>query len=324
MNPVHDLNYRCREFDVTTISEALTAYRICAQAEGRSPRTIEWITSSMRYFSDFLSTDRDVSSINANDLRSFIIYLQQRKKYQKHPYNHAQEDRISPQSIETYCRAVRAFFGFLKREELITRNLMEKVKIPKVPKKIVPTFSDKDLETMLLKINTKSGLGFRDYVIMLVLIDTAARVSEIANLKLEDVNLENGYLRVMGKGGKERYIPIGRKVCKALLKYKLKYRAELATNDNFFVTADGRPLSIGRIERICQHYGQKAGLSRCYPHKLRHTSSVLYLRNGGDPFSLQKKLGHTSLQMTRYYCDLADSDVRAQHLRFGVADKLKI
>ena len=309
---------------MTTISEALTAYRICAQAEGRSPRTIEWITSGMRYFSDFLGTDRNVSSINANDLRSFIIYLQERKKYKKHPYNHVQDNLISPQSIETYCRAIRAFFGFLKREELITRNPMEKVKIPKVPKKVVPTFSDKNLEAMLSKINTKSGLGLRDYVIMLVLVDTAARVSEIATLKMEDVNLENGYLRVMGKGGKERDIPIGRKVSKSLMKYKLKYRAELATTDNFFITRQGRPLSIGRIERICKHYGQKAGLSRCYPHKLRHTSSVLYLRNGGDPFSLQKKLGHTSLQMTRYYCDLADSDVRAQHLRFGVADKLRI
>ena len=87
---------------MTKISEALTAYRICAQADGRSLRTIEWITSSMRYFSDFLSVDRDISSINANDLRSFIIYLQKRKKYLKHPYNHAQDDRISPQSIETY------------------------------------------------------------------------------------------------------------------------------------------------------------------------------------------------------------------------------
>jgi len=67
-----------------------------------------------------------------------------------------------------------------------------------------------------------------------------------------------------------------------------------------------------------------AGLERYYPHKLRHTSSVIYLRNGGDPFSLQKKLGHSSLQMTRHYCELADADVRAAHLKFGVADRLSI
>jgi len=309
---------------MTTLSDALVAYRICAQAEGRSPRTIEWITSSVRYFSEFLGGDPELSNITQHDLRRFIIALQNCFKYRKHPYNKSTQEKLSLRSIETYCRGIRAFFGFLSREELTDTNPMEKVKLPKVPSKVTPTFSTKEVERLLAQPDRTKKHGFRDYTIMLVLVDTGARVSEIANLTVNDADIENGHLRVTGKGGKERHIPFGYKVAKALLKYKLKYRGEPAGNDRFFLSNGGRPISVGRIERVCRRYGEMAGLERCYPHKLRHTSSVIYLRNGGDPFSLQKKLGHSSLQMTRHYCELADADVRAAHLKFGVADRLSI
>ena len=104
---------------MTTISEALAAYHICARAEGRSPKTIQWITASVGYFIEFLGADQEITSIAANDLRRFIIALQTTKKYRKHPYSKLQQDKLSPQSIETYARAIRAFFGYLHREELI-------------------------------------------------------------------------------------------------------------------------------------------------------------------------------------------------------------
>lgn len=108
------------------------------------------------------------------------------------------------------------------------------------------------------------------------------------------------------------------------MKYQLRYRPEPVSTDNFWLKRDGQPLPGGRIEKLVSMYGKKAGLKRCYPHKLRHTSSVMYLRNGGDVFSLQRKLGHRSLLMTRRYSNLADSDVRDKHLKYGVADRLKI
>jgi site-specific recombinase XerD len=308
---------------LATLSDALTAYCICARAEGKSPKTVSWITSSVGYFSEFLGGNQGLQDIAADDLRRFIIALQQSHKYRKHPYNRPQAEKLSPQSIETYARAIRAFFGYLHREGLIERSPMEKVKMPKVPRKVVPTFSQKEVERLLSQPDKHTATGFRDYALLLTFIDTAARVSEVAGLKVDDADLENGYLKVMGKGGKERYIPFGQKVAKALLKYRLR-RPETVTTDRFFLTVDGRPLSTGRMEKIIGKYGMKAGLKDCYPHKLRHTSAVLYLRNGGDPFSLQKKLGHSSLAMTRHYSNLADSDVRAQHLRFGVVDRLPI
>jgi integrase/recombinase XerD len=309
---------------MATLDDALAAYRICAQAEGKSPKTVRWIMSSVTYFKDFLGPDgQDIDSITGNDLRRFIIELQQRPKFLKHPYTKTQPAKLTDQTIQTYARAIRAFFGYLHREEMIDRNPMLKVKMPRVTKKVVPTFSDKEIERLLTQPNKKTDRGFRDYALMLTLVDTAARLSEVANPSIDDVDIENGYLRVLGKGGKERYIPFGYKVAKALLKYKLKHRPTPVGTDRFWLTVNGAPLTAERIEKIVKEYGRKAGLKRCYPHKLRHSSSVLYLRNGGDPFSLQKKLGHSSLQMTRHYANLADSDVRAQHLKYGVADRLK-
>ena len=237
---------------MTTISDGLAAYRIFAQAEGKSPRTVRWTETSVSYFRAFLGDQQDVSKIGGDDLRRFIIALREWHKFASHPFTRPMEATISLQSIETYARAVRAFFGFLHREGFIKKNPMQQVKMPKVPYKVVPTFSGHDVEKLLCQPNKQSNRGFRDYAIILTLVDTAAR-----------------------------------------------------------------------MEKVISAYGKSAGMKRCYPHKLRHTSAVLYLRNDGDPFSLQKKLGHTSLAMTRHYSNLADSDVRAQHLRFGVADRLK-
>jgi integrase/recombinase XerD len=308
-----------------TLSDALTAYRTYARAEGKSEKTVRWVTQSVGYFGDFLGPDQqDIASISGNDLRRFIIGLQGKQKFAKHPFNKPQQTKVSAQSIETYCRGIRAFFGFLQREGFIDSNPMAKVKMPKVPEVVVPTFTEKEIEKLLAQPNKNSNEGFRDYAILLCLIDTGARLSELANLKTTNIDYEQNYFRVMGKGSRERFVPFGRRVAKALMRYQLKHRPEPVGTDNFWLRHDGQALPPSRIEKLVTMYGKRAGLQRCYAHKIRHTSSVMYLRNGGDVFSLQKKLGHRSLVMTRRYSNLADSDVRDKHLKYGVADRLRI
>jgi site-specific recombinase XerD len=288
-----------------------------------SPKSIEGRAKCVGYFASFLGRDPELSEIGANDLRRFILALQESPKYQKHPYKPHYREKISPTSIATYTREIKAFFSYLAREELIDRNPMEGVKVPKAPQKVVRTLDEKEVAKLLSQPDKYFDRGFRDYTLMLIFYDTGVRLSELANLREGDVDFENGYLRVVGKGNKERYVPFGQKVAKALLKYKVKHRPQPLATDRFFLTVDGRPLEAGRIEKIISEHARKAGI-RCYPHKLRHTSSVAYLRNGGDPFTLQKKLGHASLTMTRHYVNLADADVRAQHLRYSPADRLGV
>ena len=308
-----------------TLQDALIAYKTYAMAEGKSPKTVTWVASSVGYFADFLGSEQqDIYTITGNDLRRFIIALQGKSKFANHPYNKPQKAKLSSQSIETYCRAIKAFFSFLKREDFIDNNAMAKVKMPKVPEVVIPTFSEKEVERLLVQADKGSNEGFRDYCLLLIFIDTGIRLSELANLKTDDIDYEQNMFRVMGKGLRERFVPFGRRVAKAIMRYQLKCRPEPVGTDNFWLRRDGQPLLPGRIQKLISVYGKKAGLKRCYAHKLRHTSSVMYLRNGGDVFSLQKKLGHRSLVMTRHYSNLADSDVRAQHMRYGVADRLKI
>jgi len=308
-----------------TLQDALVAYKTYARAEGKSPKTVTWVSSSVGYFADFLGPEQqDIGAITGNDLRRFIIALQNKPKFANHPYNKPQLAKLSVQSIETYCRAIKSFFGFLQREGFITKNLIANVKMPKVPETLVPTFSEKEIEKLLSQPDKDSAEGFRDYCLLLTLVDTGIRLSELANLKADDIDYDQNLLKVMGKGSRERFVPFGHRVAKPLMKYKIKCRPEPFGTENFWLRRDGQPLLPKRIEKLVSAYGKKAGLKRCYAHKLRHTSSVMYLRNSGDVFSLQKKLGHRSLVMTRHYSNLADSDVRTQHLRYGVADRLKL
>jgi hypothetical protein len=155
-----------------TISEGLQAYRIYAQAAGHSKRTIGWIESSMRYFAEFLGDKQDISQITANDLRRFIIAWGQRPKFARHPFNRPQNECVSPTSVQTYARGIRAFFGHLASEDLLPINPMQKVKTPKVPTKAVPTFNADEVERLLRCPNRNTPTGFRDYALQLTFIDT--------------------------------------------------------------------------------------------------------------------------------------------------------
>jgi site-specific recombinase XerD len=158
-------------------------------------------------------------------------------------------------------------------------------------------------------IDTKSPTGFRDWTIILTLLDTGIRVSELTELKLENVNLAQRCLKIRGKGNKERIVPIGISVQRAIAKYTNKYRPSptYPLSGNLFLKRDGMPLTPNRIESIIKRYASKAGIQgvRSSPHTFRHTFATTYLRNGGDVFTLQLILGHETLYMVRNYVNLA-------------------
>jgi site-specific recombinase XerD len=145
---------------------------------------------------------------------------------------------------------------------------------------------------------------------------------------MDDLWLDQGLLKVLGKGGKERLIPIGREVQRVLWRYVYRHRARprMEKRDFLFITRDGDQVTKSRLEILMKKYGQKAGITgvRCSPHTLRHTAAITFLRNGGDVFSLQRILGHTTLEMTRHYCELADVDVKRAHLTASPVDNLRL
>jgi len=309
----------------------LEGYQLCATTEGKSPNAIAIVTNSVSYFRDSLTSQgisTDVTRITQREIRAFILYLQQKRCFSGHRFNHAQDKHLSGHTINCYLRSTRIFFSWLVSEDIIGSNPFDRVKIPRSPRKVIPTFSDFQIQHLLSAIDTRTTEGYRDYAIILILLDTGLRVSELSTLKLDNLWLEDGMLKVWGKGNKERLIPIGKQVQRLLWRYINRYRPEpaRANTDFLFLTVDGRPLTKDRAEKMMTYYGKKAGLAgiRCSPHTLRHTAAVTFLRNGGDVFSLQRMLGHSSLEMTRRYCELADMDVKRAHMIASPVDNLRL
>lgn len=310
------------------ILDALEAYIISLRAEGLSERTADWVKGAVKQLVIFLgSSDVDIASIDVSVVRKFILWLGSRPKWSSHPFNVVVNEPLSPHTINCYVRALQSFFAFLLREDYLKRTPFSRVKPPKVPIKEMRVFTPEELKALLRVPDRTTVIGFRNYAIMSVFLDGALRNTELCGVDDIHVKLDLGHIHVFGKGGKERLIPIGFKLTKILLKYRNTFRPQLTAGPGaFFTNRDGNRLDRGRIGHMIREYGQKAGLSgkRVGAHTFRSTMAVNYLRNGGDPFSLQRILGHSSLTMTRRYCALADTDVKAAHIKFGVLDHMKI
>lgn len=315
----------------TRLDTLIQGYKLCARTEGKSEKTILITTTSLNKLKQFLEASKystDIVEIGARELREFILHLQQVRAFEHHRYTKPQSKGLSGHAINTYLRAIRAFWSWLVREEIITSNPFSKVRVPKPPKKVIVTFSEKQLAAMLKSVNISMPAGFRDWTIMLMLLDTGLRASELVSLTLNDVNLDDGMVKVLGKGSKERVVPFGTKVQRTLWKYLQKYQPQPANPlyPTLFLTSTGNPITTDRLRTIIEKYTRNAGIKgvRCSPHTFRHTFAINYLRNGGDVFSLQRILGHSSLEIVRIYVNLAEADIKACHRRFSPADNMKI
>jgi len=317
--------------DKDDLQNMLYGYQICSRAEGKSNKTIDSATTAILKLQKYLQSHNyptDVSKIDTNCLREFILYLRSIKAYELHPFTKSQDKGLSGHTINGYMRAIRAFWSWLVREEYISVNPFAKIKIPKAPKKVIPTFTTEQMQHLLGVISQSKPLGFRDWTIILTLLDTGMRASELTGMILESVGLKNGIIKVIGKGNKERALPIGSRVQKAIWKYMGHYRPTplLMQHDALFLTNKGEPLTVNHLELIIKRHCKKAKIEgvRCSPHTFRHTFAITYLRNGGDVFSLQRILGHSSLEVVRMYVNLAEADVKAVHRRCSPADNMSL
>jgi len=315
----------------TDLACLINGYALCARSEGKSPNYISLVTTSVRFFTRYLkenSLSTDVTKIGTQQIRGFVLHLQSVKRFAVHPFTKAQADGLSGHSINGYLRSLRAFWHWLEAEGLIAASPFHKIKIPKAPEKVIPTFSEEQTKALLAQIDTSSPQGFRNYTIVLLLLDTMIRVSELTGCRKDHLNLENRTLRVWGKGSKERAVPFGKTVQRALWRYLTLCRPEpqIPSQDMLFLTADGRPLKKNRIEAILKAYGQKAGIKgvRVSPHTFRHTGAVSFLRNGGDLFSLQRIMGHSSLEVLRRYIALSQADLARVHGKASPLDNLSL
>ena len=238
-------------------------------------------------------------------------------------FSHLQQQNLSPSTYHTLFRGIRVFTRFLHHEGYVK----DEIRLPKVrqPHTTISPLNPSQMKAMLHSFDTKTYLGLRNYTIIRLFLDTGMRLSELSNLRLTEVNLEEGFVLVHGKGAKDRYVPIGRSTIKCLWNY-IKKRAviDVNTNSYLFLTRRGTTLSARGVQIIFRSLKKKLNLDgrKLSPHLLRHSFALAYIENGGDPFSLQRILGHTDQKTTSKYVNMARTNVKAQHSKYSPGERL--
>ena len=269
------------------------------KAEGKSPKTISWYTGMLTDFTRFLaSTGRKLvlAEFDILVVREFVI--------------HEQERELSPYTVQGKVRALKAFASWLFNEGYTTDHFLYNLKMPKAPQNLIEPLTATEIDQLLKSQNPLTALGCRNIAILVLLLDTGLRVSELCGLRAEDAHIEEGYLKVMGKGSKERIVPIGGLAQKMLWRYIIHFRPEDSIEaDNYvFLTLDSKPLCPNAVKLLLKRWGKKAGVSRLHAHLCRHTYATNFLNHKcGDVFRLQQILGHTTLEMVRRYVHYASA-----------------
>ena len=313
--------------DQLGISKISEGYILACQAEGKSAKTIRIYQDAIRRFVAFVG-DKPIGEVTTDELRRYFAQLQTTTAYQDHPNRPPLDRPLSASTVHIEYRSLKAFLNWAVREELLAENPISRMKAPKTPRTVIRPLSDDQVRAFLAAFNKHTPIGYRNYVIALLLLDTGLRVSEVVNIKLDDVDLAAQELRVLGKGRKERIVPFGVRVKRALWRYLTLYRHEPACPavKSFFLTRDGEPPREDRVYRAVRQACEEAGIVgvRKSPHTLRHTFAVNFLRNGGNVFALQRIMGHSALETTRRYVRLLEEDLQRAHRRASPVDNLRL
>lgn len=279
-----------------------------------SPNTIIFYRDRLKVFRGFCeraSGSRDISAISTGVIRDFIVWLM--------------EQGVSAKTINHNLQALRTFFNFLVDEGFLAHSPAERVRPQKVGKRMVRTLSREQISLILDTCDRSRFIGLRNYTIILILFDTGLRVSELASLLLSDIDWHSNLLRVVGKGDKERHVPLGATVRKALREYLMR-RATVEQEEHLFLNQFGQPMNRHSIRKEVVKVAASAGIGgvRVTPHIFRHSFAKEWIISGGDPFSLQMILGHTTQQMVSRYVTLAKEDLKFQHRKHSPVDGMNL
>ena len=293
---------------MTAIHRAIDEYGAALAIEGKAKCTMQVYGARLNRFANWCAAQGKVApkSLSAADLRAFIAHLQAKGNGNGTPRQNAV--------------VVKGFSRWLLFEGKLQANPFTTVNLAKPPRKIPEPFSDQEAK-LLLKATHHTRDPQRNKAILLVLLDSGLRVSELVGLELEHIRFEDGtaMAKVLGKGSKEREVPLGKQAVKELRKY-----LNCRNSGPLFTNGHGKPLSVRRVEELIKECAKLGGVNgkRTSPHIFRHTFARKYLLNGGDPFSLQQILGHSNLETVKLYIHLWSSDIQAQHRKFSPVDSL--
>ena len=250
--------------------------------------------------------EKQLWELDSKDIIDFMAYLR--------------KEGLISRSIARYLSSIRMFFRFLLKEGKIKEDPTLNLDTPKIWQYLPEVLSVEEVEHLLNQPQQETIKGLRDSALLELLYASGFRVSELVNLKMEQIDFEEGFIRCMGKGAKERIVPLGFTASLRLKEYLISSRTKLLKGKNspyIFPNSRGKPLSRQWVWKIIKHYGEKAGLKKAIkPHILRHCFATHLLANGADLRSVQLLLGHSDISTTQIYTRVSLEKMRRIYQRY--------
>jgi len=226
------------------------------------------------------------------------------------------EKNMQSSTVSRELISLRVFFRFLSSETLIKSDICTKIESPKLWKLLPNVLSEEEVKTLINAPEKKTVIGIRDKAMLELLYATGLRVSELVNLKIQNINLETKFLRCFGKGGKERLVPIGSYAVQTIQEY-LKTRSKKDPKDFLFITSRKKNMTRENFWKRINHYAKVANLNKkIYPHLLRHSFATHLLSHGADLRVVQEMLGHADISTTQIYTHVDHQRLKNIHKQF--------
>jgi integrase/recombinase XerD len=308
-------------------TKAIEGFVLSRLADGYSPKTMDGYQRALTRMAGFLENP-DLTDITTEDIRNFLLHLRR-------------ETSLQPSSIQVVWRAIRCFYNWSSECFPLATRPDKAIPMPKAQNKAVSPFTEEETKRLLasceyMRIAYRNGrkpftmkrpTAIRDKALLLFLLDTGVRAGECIRMRVKDADLKTGEVLVTpfgsGRKTKSRFVYLGKSARRALWLY-LSTREIDDDSSPLFLTIDDSQMTNNSIRLLLMHMGQRAEVKRCHPHRFRHTFAVQYLRNGGDVFTLQRILGHSTLDMVRRYLAIADADSAEAHRKASPADRWRL
>lgn len=307
------------------LSDAVEGF-LLFKAVDCSKHTLRDYDNTFRQWLAFLEDDPLVDEVTAAHVQRFLYFLRVDRE-------------LKAKTVKNALTGISSFFSWAEVELRVAHVVRGRVKLPNAPAPEIIPLTQKELKDLIracarsaswqsakrTTTEAKRPTRLRDRAIILTLLDTGARAQELCDLKVGDVNLETGMVVIRkGKRGKERVVYLGSIAREGLWRYLAKREFKDKT-DPLFMTSKRGPLDRHALRKMLKLAGQRAEISEpVYPHRLRHTFAINYLRNGGDIYTLQRLLGHSSLDMVRRYLSIAEVDLAQTHKRASPVDNWRL
>lgn len=291
-----------------TMTEMFEEFMLIKKGEGLAKRTVAEYYTNYQYFVDYIGRELSASEMTSELFASWITYMSDEMSY-------------APATINIRVRTMRSFLRYaFEDKQWINEPIHKRFKPIKAPIDVVESLTPEEFRRLIGAIDDSTYTGFRTQVITYLLLDTLIRVCELVDIKRQNIDFKTMCIRLEAADTKTRVgrvVPISSRTAKLLSEYLAE--TEEFGNDYVFLTYEGEPMSEATVRDNLRLYGTVAKITnkRVSPHTLRHTGALFYIMNGGDPFSLQRILGHSHMNMVRRYVQMTNMDIQNQHSAYS-------